>query len=95
MYAPLHETLRIFAGWLLAWYGLIYALGFLEVSGKLPSLPFVHELFLSRVVLGFTFVTFLFLAASNIHKWMGGGRMKGLLLTIASLVILAGFVAYS
>lgn len=93
-YAPLHETIRIFAGWLLAWYGVIYALGFLVYTQKLPELPFVSELFTSRLVLQFTFGTFLFLALSNIHRWMGGGLAKGIALTVAYLLLLAGFVVY-
>lgn len=93
-YAPLHETLRVFAGWLLAWYGVIYALGFLEQSGKLPELPFVRELFESRLVLQFTFGTFLFLALSNVHRWLGGGTLKGFALGIAYVALLAGFVIY-
>jgi hypothetical protein len=93
-YAPLHETLRIFAGWLLAWYGVIYALGFLERTGKLPALPFVSELFESRLVLQFTFGTFLLLALSNVHRWFGKGILMGFLLVIAYAALLAGFVAY-
>ncbi len=93
-YAPMHETLRVFAGWLLAWYGVIYALGFLEQSGKLPELPFVRELFESRLVLQFTFGTFLVLAMSNVHRWLGGGTLKGFVLAVASVALLAGFVIY-
>lgn len=93
-YAPLHETLRIFAGWLLAWYGLIYALGFLEESGKLPAIPFIHELFLSPLVLQFTFGTFLLLALSNVHRWIGKGILAGFFLGIVYAAGLAGFVMY-
>lgn len=93
-YAPLHETLRIFAGWLIAWYGVIYALGFLESTGRLPSIPFVHELFLSPLVLQFTFGTFLFLALSNVHRWLGKGILVGCLLTIAWIALVAGFVRF-
>lgn len=93
-YAPLHETLRIFAGWLLAWYGLIYALGFLEHTQRLPTLPFVHELFISPLVLQFTFGTFLLLALSNIHHWCGKGLALGLILSIAWVALVAGFVWY-
>lgn len=93
-YAPLHETLRVFAGWLLGWYGVIYALGFLESAGKIPELPFVRELFESRLVLEFTFGTFLLLAASNLHRWMRGGLLAGTVLTLAYAGLLAGFVVY-
>lgn len=94
MYAPMHETLRIFAGWLLAWYGLIYALGFLEQTGKLSPIPFIHELFASRLVLQFTFGTFLVLALSNVHRWLGRGPFVGFALSLAYLGALAGFVIY-
>ncbi len=93
-YAPLHETLRIFAGWLLTWYGLIYALGFLESTGRLPQIPFIHELFLSPLVLQFTFGTFLLLALSNVHRWIGKGILAGLFLTIVYGAALTGFVMY-
>jgi len=93
-YAPLHETLRIFAGWLLAWYGVIYALGFLEHTDKLPTLPFVSELFASRLVLQFTFGTFLLLTLSNLHRWLGRGVLLGFVLGIAYVAILGGFVMY-
>lgn len=93
-YAPLHETLRIFAGWLLAWYGLIYALGFLESTGRLPQLPFIHELFLSPLVLQFTFGTFLLLALSNLHRWIGRGIVTGFLLVLVYAAGLTGFVMY-
>ncbi len=93
-YAPLHETLRIFAGWLLAWYGLIYALGFLEQTQRLPELPFVRELFASRLVLQFTFGTFLLLALSNLHRWLGGRLGLGFALSIAWVGLVAGFVWY-
>lgn len=93
-YAPLHETLRIFAGWLLAWYGLIYALGFLEESGKLPAVPFIRELFASPLVLQFTFGTFLLLALSNVHRWIGKGILAGFFLAMVYAAGLAGFVIY-
>ncbi len=93
-YAPLHETLRIFAGWLLAWYGFIYALGFLEYSESIPPVPFIHELFRSPLVLQFTFGTFLFLALSNIHRWIGKGLLAGFFLAIVWCGALAGFVIY-
>lgn len=93
-YAPLHETLRIFAGWLLGWYGLIYALGFLEQTKRLPELPFVRELFVSPLVLQFTFGTFLFLALSNVHRWIGRGTLAGFVLAVLWIAGVAGFVIY-
>ncbi len=93
-YAPLMDTLRIFAGWLLGWYGVIYALGFLSSTGRLPTLPFVDELFTSSLVLYFTFGTFLFLALSNIHRWLGKGLLLGCVLALVYVGLVAGFVMY-
>ena len=93
-YAPLHETLRVFAGWLLAWYGLIYALGFLSQTNRLPSIPFIHELFVSPLVLSFTFGTFFLLALSNVHQWIHGKTITGFLLVLVYICALTGFVIY-
>lgn len=93
-YVPMHQTLRIFSGWLLAWYGLIYALGFLEQTGKIAPVPFIHELFASRLVLQFTFGTFLLLALSNVHHWLGRGPFTALFLGLAYLAGVVGFVMY-
>ena len=93
-YVPMHQTLRIFAGWLLAWYGLIYALGFLEQTGKIAPVPFIHELFASHLVLQFTFGTFLLLALSNVHHWLGRGPFTALFIGLAYLAGVAAFVMY-
>lgn len=93
-YVPLHETLRIFAGWLLAWYGVIFSLGFLESTNHLPSIPFVQELFLSPLVRQFTFGTFLFLALSNIHHWIGKQVLSGVIVSILYIALVTGFVLY-
>ncbi len=91
-YVPLLDTLRLFAGWLLAWYGLIYLLGSLQRNDKLPSdIPFLEGLFTSSVVLRFTFGTFLFLLLTSIHRVLGGGVIKGFLLSTLFVALMVLF----
>ncbi|MDO8469219.1 MAG: hypothetical protein Q7S29_05690 [Candidatus Peribacter sp.] len=91
-YFPLLDTLRLYAGWLLAWYALVYALGSYQHSRPLPfRIPFVEGLFLSPLVLSFTLAAYLFLLLSGIWKATGKGIFKGLL---ATLIGVAGFVLY-
>jgi len=91
-YLPLVDTLRLFAGWLLAWYALVYLLGSYNLSGKLPfEVPFLQGLFESPLVLRFSFGTFLFLALSSLHTWMGKGTGKGIALGVLWLVLVMLF----
>jgi len=86
-YVPLIDTLRLFAGWLLAWYGLIYLLGDLQSRPHSPlSFPYIDALFTSSLVLRFTFGTFLFLLLTSIHQWLGRGIGKGIVLTIIGVI---------
>ena len=69
VYFPLLETLRLYAGWLLAWYCLVYAVGSYQYTRPLPlRIPYAESLFLSPLVLSFTFGAFLFLFLSGIYK---------------------------
>lgn len=91
-YIPLSETLRLFAGWLLSWYALIYLLGYYQRSSRLPwEIPFIEGLFVSSLVLRFAFGTFLFLLLGSLHRWMNGGIVKGVLLVI---VWIAGMLLF-
>ena len=92
MYAPLIDTLRLFAGWLLAWYGAVYVLGAYQQEQVLSSdIPFLQALFQSPLILRFTFGTFLFLLLSSLHQWMGRGIGKGIFLTIVGVVLFVLF----
>src|SRR3989344_9162604 len=72
-YVPLMDTVRIFAGWLLAWYAVVFVLGSLQLDRKISEdLPFVQALFQSPLVLRFSCATFLVLLLSSLHRWMGG-----------------------
>lgn len=91
-YVPLGDTLRLFAGWLLAWYGVVYLVGDYQRSGKLPfELPFVESMFTSPLILRFAFGTFLFLFFSTLHRWMGGGILKGCTLFLLWVITVAFF----
>jgi len=91
-YFPLLDTLRLYAGWLLAWYCLVYALGSYQHARPLPfRMPFVEGLFLSPLVLSFTLAAYLFLLLSGIWKTAGKGIFKGLIVTCIGV---AGFVLY-
>lgn len=79
-YSPLVSTLRLYAGWLLAWYGLVIALGYYVHVRDVPfEVPLVQGLFLSPLVFAFLLATFLFLLLSSIHHFLKGGALKGLL----------------
>lgn len=91
-YFPLLDTLRLYAGWLVAWYCLVYALGGYQNARPLPfRIPYVEGLFLSPLVLSFTLAAFLFLLLTGIWKAIGKGIFSGLVLTITGV---AAFVLY-
>lgn len=91
-YVPLGETLRLFAGWLLAWYGVVYLFGSYQHQDKLPfRLPFIDGMFLSPLILRFAFGTFTFLFFSTLHRWLGGGIFKGFLLVVLWVIAFAFF----
>lgn len=78
-YLPLSQTLRLYAGWLLSWYGLVYMVGAFRRAGSLPWAPsFFDSLFLSPLTLHFAFATYLYLLVGTVHKALGGGVLKGL-----------------
>lgn len=77
-YVPLIGTLRLYAGWLMAWYSIVYLFGAYQVTGKSPFvLPIIEGLFYSKVVLTFTFATFLFLLLSTLHRSLHGEKRMG------------------
>jgi hypothetical protein len=91
-YVPLVETFRLFAGWLLAWYGIVYMLGHLMTENKLPIyIPYLRALFESDLVLRFTFGTFLFLLLTTLHKLIGGGVGKGIAVTVVGVAVFVLF----
>ena len=82
-YQPLLETVRLYAGWLLAWYGLVFALGAYQATKGLPfEMPLVYGLAQSPLVLSFAFATFLFLLLSTIAKALRAGVGLGIALAL-------------
>ncbi len=89
-YYPLVETFRLYAGWLLAWYFLIFALGSYQLTRSLPfRVPYVDDLFTSPLVTDFSAAAFLFLLLTDLHRRIGRGIIKGLVLCVV------GFFAFA
>jgi hypothetical protein len=87
-YLPMFETLRLYAGWLLAWYALVYIIGAYQFSKSLPfRIPYAESLFLSPLVLSFTFAAFLFLLLSSLYKHFGRKKIAGVILTVIGIGI--------
>lgn len=83
-YYPIMDTLRLYAGWLFAWYFLIFALGAYAFTRALPfEIPLAGSLFQSPVIISFAFGTFLFLLVTEFHRLLGKGIGSGIVLTAA------------
>lgn len=81
-YYPIMDTLRLYAGWLFAWYFLIFALGAYAFTRALPfEIPLAGSLFRSPIIISFAFGTFLFLLVTDVHRRLGKGIGLGLILT--------------
>lgn len=90
-YFSLLSTLRLYAGWLLAWYGLFVALGYYSTVRVVPfDIPFVMSFYSSPLIYSVTVAVFLFLLCTAIHKAISGRTASGLMLTIGGI---AAFVA--
>lgn len=91
-YIPLTQTLRLFAGWLMAWYGIIYLAGRYRADGRLPwDIPAIQGLSESPLVLRFAFAVFLFLMLSDIQKWTGKGPLKAVMLGVVGVCLFVVF----
>ena len=91
-YHSISTTLRLYAAWLLAWYGLFVSVGYYASFRVLPwDIPFVQAFFVSPLIFSFTVAIFLFLLFSQIHKAINGHLISGTLLTIAGA---ASFVIF-
>ena len=81
-YFPLLDTLRLYAGWLLYWYFLIFAFGSYDFTRELPfEIPLVSGLFQSPVIISFALGAFLFLMLTSLHRVLHRGIGTGLALT--------------
>ncbi len=89
-YHSLLTTLRLYAGWLLAWYGLFVALGYYVSVRALPwDIPFVQAFYESSLIFSFVVAIFLFLLMSAMHRALGGRLFGGIALTIVGIAAFA------
>jgi len=83
IYFPIIDTLRLYAGWLLAGYILAFALGSYQAFKPLPfEIPYVLAFLTSPLILSFCLAAFLFLLFTDLHRLLRRGIFKGLVLTV-------------
>jgi hypothetical protein len=94
-YYPLVDTLRLYAGWLMAWYVLFVALGYYAYERELPfDIPIVEGFFFSPLIFRFISAMFIFLALSSFHKLLRGKLLSGIVLTLAGCGLYAATLIY-
>lgn len=77
-YARLSDTLRLYAGWLIAWYVLIFSFGSYQLTRTLPlQSDLLEHFFVSPVLVTFAFGAFLFLLCTDIHRIEGRSHGYG------------------
>lgn len=92
LYVPLIETARLYAGWLMAWYGMVFLLGGQQAAGKLPlRIDWLEGIYRSPLIVICAFATFLFLLLTEIHGALRGGAASGFLLLLAWVALTTGF----
>lgn len=86
VYHPLVSTLRLYAGWLLAWYGVFIALGYYaHVRSFSWDIPFVEGFYLSSFIFSFIVAIFLFLLLDEIHRAIRGHWISRIVLGLLGL----------
>ncbi|TSC79609.1 MAG: hypothetical protein G01um101425_540 [Candidatus Peregrinibacteria bacterium Gr01-1014_25] len=79
-YTPLIATARLYAGWLLAWYALVFVLGGYQATGLLPlDVSWLEGIYRSPLVLLCAAGTFLFLLLSDLRKLVGPGSLRSVM----------------
>ena len=92
-YAPLLDTARLYAGWLLAWYALVFLFGGQQALGRLPfDIDWIEGIYRSPLVITFAFGTFFFLMLSTLHRAVHG---KTAMATLLTLVWIAGTAVFA
>lgn len=87
-YTSIFSTLRLYAGWLLAWYAVFVSLGYYVHTRALPfSIPFVEAFYLSSLMFSITVATFVFLFLSTVHRFMHGSRVSGVIFGIVAIAL--------
>lgn len=89
---PFSDTVRLYAGWLLAWYGLVYILGYYQMTRSLnPEIPYVYGLLYSPLVLTLATVCFAFLAVQSFTRAL---RMNIFLKALTWILAISAVVAF-
>ena len=90
----LSDTLRLYAGWWLAWYLLMYAIGTYQRLHPLPvRIEFFEKIAGSGLLLNLALATFLFLLLSSVHRRLQGEILSGVALTVIGMGLFLLFVA--
>ncbi len=88
MYFPIHETLRLYAGWILSGYIAGYLLGGYKLLNPLPfDIPFALTFLMSPVIMRFSLAFFLFLLGSSIFALFGKKTLSGIIISTACIGI--------
>lgn len=86
-YHPLLLTLRLYGGWLLAWYGLFVAIGYYATVRQMPlDIPFVQAFFVSPLIFSFIVAIFLFLMLGAVHRAIHGKIISGMMLSVVGII---------
>jgi len=94
-YYPILDTLRLYAGWLLAWYALVYGLGYYQSTRQLSfEVPYLMGIYTSPLVLSFTLAAFLFLLMTSLHRLAGRGVGAGVFFTVLGVMAFVGYRMY-
>jgi hypothetical protein len=87
-YHSISSTLRLYAGWLLAWYGLFVATGYYAMERALPwDIPFVQAFYVSPLIFSFIVAMFLFLMLSFGSRIIKAGAVLNIALSLTGMVI--------
>lgn len=93
-YHPLIDTLRLYAGWLLACLSAVYIAGSYQELRHLPfHLDILKEWVDSATILQVTVTTFVFLLLSAVHRAVGKGVWRGVALAVLGFLALVIFKA--
>lgn len=95
-YYPFLDTLRLYAGWLLAWYVLVVTLGAYQETKSLPfTIPLVEGLWQSVLIIRAAFGVFLFLMLTSLYRFFGSRRWMGGVLGILGIFLFYVFLVNS
>lgn len=91
-YVRLTDTMRIYAGWLLAWYCIVVTLQSYARLRSITFLPdFLEEMFASQPLFLVSFACFLFLLGTSVHQFFKRSLVGGVIIAVLCVAV---FVVY-